>query len=62
MAARLNTHVDGVVYGPDSEVPDDVAARITNPDVWDGDPPAAGGEGDGAGEPARSPRRRTSGK
>jgi len=33
-------HVDGRIYGPDSDVPSDVAARITNPDAWD-EPPAA---------------------
>lgn len=40
--ANLNTHVnvDGTWYGPGSDVPDEVAARITNPKVWEGDPPA----------------------
>ncbi|MGB3443885.1 MAG: hypothetical protein WBA97_34540 [Actinophytocola sp.] len=40
--AKLNTNVnvDGVWYGPDSDVPDAVAARISNPKVWDGAPPA----------------------
>lgn len=40
---RLNTHVHvrGQVYGPDSDVPPEVAEQITNPDVWDGDEPAA---------------------
>lgn len=39
MARRLNTfvHVDGQAYGPDNPVPDEVADRITNPDVWDQD-------------------------
>lgn len=27
-------HVDGVVYGPDSDVPAEVAEKITNPDAW----------------------------
>lgn len=27
-------HVDGQEYGPDSDVPADVAKKITNPDVW----------------------------
>lgn len=33
---KLNTyvHVEGVRYGPDDMVPDEVAAKITNPDVW----------------------------
>ena len=60
--AKLNTfvHVDGKQYGPDDDVPADVAKQITNPDVWDdGDEdatgesagvrdaePAAGGESD----------------
>jgi hypothetical protein len=39
--AKLNTtvHVDGVAYGPGKDIPAEVAAQITNPDVWDGDPP-----------------------
>lgn len=43
MARRLNTfvHIDGEVYGPRSDVPDEVAERITNPDVWVDDEPAA---------------------
>lgn len=28
--------VAGVWYGPDDDVPDDVARRITNPKVWEG--------------------------
>ncbi len=42
---KLNTyvHVDGVQYGPDDDVPADVAKKIENPDVW--------GESDGATEP-----------
>lgn len=27
-------HVDGVAYGPDDEVPAEVAERITAPGVW----------------------------
>lgn len=27
-------HVNGQVYGPDSDVPADVAERITNPKAW----------------------------
>jgi hypothetical protein len=37
MAGRkLSTyvHVDGVAYGPDDEVPAEVAERITAPGVW----------------------------
>ncbi len=30
-------HVDGQVYGPDSDVPADVAKRITNPKAWSDD-------------------------
>lgn len=48
--ARLSIHVnvDGTWYGPESEVPDEVAARITNPKVWVGEPAAepAGGNGE----------------
>lgn len=46
MGRRLNTyvHVDGQAYGPGSDVPAEVAERITNPDVWEGsdeqEPPA----------------------
>ena len=29
-------HLDGVAYSPDSDVPADVAARITNPKAWEG--------------------------
>lgn len=36
-----HVHVDGTWYRPGDTPPDDVAARITNPDVWDG--PAASG-------------------
>jgi hypothetical protein len=34
--AALTTfvHVDGTWYGPGRNVPDDVAAKITNPRVW----------------------------
>jgi hypothetical protein len=31
---KLWVHVDGVAYGPDSHVPQDVAARIVNPKAW----------------------------
>lgn len=33
---KLNTyvHVDGVAYGPDDDVPAEVAKKIDNPDVW----------------------------
>jgi hypothetical protein len=36
MAHRLNTrvYVDGSWYGPDVDVPAEVADLITNPDVW----------------------------
>ena len=40
-------HVDGAQYGPDSDVPADVAKKITNPDVWaDGDESAAYPDGE----------------
>lgn len=60
---RTNVAVDGTWYGPDSDVPAEVAKRITNPKVWSdggtmtaaaptGDDPAAkepprGGPGSG---------------
>lgn len=43
MAKKLTrtVFVDGVAYGPASAVPDDIAARITNPKAWvDADAPA----------------------
>lgn len=55
--ATLNTHVnvDGTWYGP-GEVPEDVAARITNPKVWDGErstpPDPAVDQTEGGGAPA----------
>lgn len=30
--------VDGVQYGPDDDVPADVAKKIENPDVWAEEP------------------------
>lgn len=53
MAARklaTYVHVDGQAYGPDDDVPADVAAKITNPAAWgeavtasqDGPPPQSG--------------------
>lgn len=58
--ARLNTFVhvvfqgeDGVqmsgMFGPADDLPDWAAAAITNPNVWDGEPPEP------AKEPAASP-------
>ncbi|MER7167038.1 hypothetical protein ABT336_13350 [Micromonospora sp. NPDC000207] len=45
-ARRLATyvHVGGRRYGPDDDIPDEVAEKITNPNVWavDGDEPPAG--------------------
>lgn len=38
---NTNVHVDGVWYRPGEVPPPDVAARITNPKVWDDeDPPS----------------------
>jgi hypothetical protein len=39
---RTTVHIDGQAYGP-GEVPDEVAARISNPNVWDGEAPAVAG-------------------
>lgn len=49
MVKRLtaNVWVDGVLYGPDSDVPSDVAKQITNPKAWGEQPDA-----DGGGEPS----------
>lgn len=48
MAKKLKTyvHVDGAAYGPDDDVPAEVAKKITNPDVWEGaeDPTSEAGE------------------
>lgn len=37
MARKLNTyvHVDGIAYGPEDDVPAEVAEKITAPDVWE---------------------------
>jgi hypothetical protein len=42
----LNTyvHVDGVWYRPGTVPPPEVAKRITNPDVWDGEPEQSAAE------------------
>lgn len=59
MAARkLRTyvHVDGQVYGPDSDVPAEVAKRITNPKAWAGYEEGQAEQADSA----RKPTRRTS--
>lgn len=34
LARRVN--IGGRWYGPDSEIPDDIAAKITNPKAWEG--------------------------
>lgn len=68
MARRLNTfvYVEGVAYGPDSEVPDEVAERITAPGVWADEAPATEGvkapEDEGEKKPEKSPARRPVGK
>lgn len=45
--AKLRTyvHIDGRAYGPEDTVPAAVAAKISNPDVWDGPAPARAGSG-----------------
>ncbi len=42
MTRKLNTyvHVDGVPYGPDDDVPAEVAEKITAPGVWADEEPA----------------------
>lgn len=65
--AKLNTYVhatatgpDGVqlsgTFGPGDDLPDWAAAAITNPDVWDGDPPARPAEPAAADGPVEPPR------
>jgi hypothetical protein len=42
-------HVAGTVYGPDDDVPPEVAVRITNPNAWEGGvPPSFDDEDDGS--------------
>lgn len=43
-------HIGGEVYGPGSEVPVDVAKRITNPAAWGGSSDSADDDSEG-GEP-----------
>lgn len=43
-------HVDGQVYGPNDDVPAEVAKRIENPDAWDGS------DSDSGDEPKRATR------
>lgn len=54
MPNKLNTwvHVGDKRYGPDDDVPQDVADRISNPDVW-----AEGGPEGAAADPAVISRR-----
>jgi hypothetical protein len=54
MGKRLVTHVavGGVVYGPEDDVPADVAELITNPKAWGEDPPANGDDEKPAAKPA----------
>lgn len=51
---RLTTfvHVGDSVYGPDDEVPAEVAAFITNPAAWAPAPDAVAGDLDPSGEVA----------
>jgi hypothetical protein len=52
--SKLNTFVsvDGTWYGPDSDVPDEVAAKITNPKAWAEAPSAPEEDADDHGDPA----------
>ena len=45
-----NVQVDGVWYRPGDTVPADIAGRITNPKVWEGDAPEKSED-----TPSRSP-------
>lgn len=51
-----NVYVDGVLYTPESDVPAEVAKRITNPKAW-GDEPDVEGE-----SVTRSPAKKTAAK
>jgi hypothetical protein len=48
-------HVGGMLYGPDDDVPADVAKKITNPKAWEGGTAASPAEEavDGAAAPAK---------
>lgn len=39
MGTRLTAyvHVDGVVYGPEDDLPAEIAKKITNPAAWSSD-------------------------
>lgn len=50
---RANVVVGGVMYGPDSDVPADVAAQITNPKAW-AEQPVSEGEGRSVEVPPRA--------
>lgn len=54
MGRRLSTfvHVDGVAYGPDDDVPAEVAERITAPHVWADEEPAKPAEKPATRKPA----------
>jgi len=43
--AKLSTtvHVGGVAYGPGEDIPSEVSALISNPNVWEGDAPSNAG-------------------
>jgi hypothetical protein len=48
-------HVDGAVYGPDDDVPADVAKQITNPKAWaDGKSDSASGDDGGSSDAAKA--------
>lgn len=52
-------HVGGQVYGPDSDVPDEVAALVTNPKAWAGPVKAQSPEPEPEPGPEPSQARRT---
>jgi hypothetical protein len=50
---RTYVHVDGQVYGPDSDVPTEVAKRIENPKAWEGYEEGKAEQADTSRKPAR---------
>ena len=43
---KSTVYVNGTMYGPGADIPDEDAVLITNPKAWDGDGPTASNDGD----------------
>lgn len=52
---QYRVEVDGVWYGPDDDVPDDVAAQITNESAWEIAPKKSTAHKPAAAKPADKP-------